>query len=1584
MTAYSTTDYAQRETNPQDKLVPLVTIRHGHPINNPHRAPFMSGASSARALFEYARKQLADPEKGKDYFIALRREFNGAALDAEALRKRLLRRQAQAARALASSDLELSAEQLVISADLSRLQGLIAERLIPNVLATGYDAETVIGVVDKITRQALGNTVDLHEQRLEQREERPRIAWQDDMAAQLAAARERTGNTSPEAVESDMALLRDFDIAINKLEATLPDAVERPEPLWDIDEIPLDSDAIAVTSQNLINSLGDGPDSWGRTVEERARQAVWSTMSKAERQALATHVMLKPGERVEYGLQIINSTPPLVRLPESSLTTGRFNVRMSTTEEAAVVEALLNWAGANKSYPGPEASLAALDAMAGNVAQAARSDVQTIGLVVDENPASLERARQFVASISADTRVLIHASNEEIRAELSQLRTNTLAAAGIDRPVLDNTGADRSYGGWSLPGTNDRVLGASEIDADIIVASSDAVIAFTNRPALDITGVGRIDKSTAEAEKLASNAVIALEEELEGIAKMAGEEAAPYVKSLLGLMTKAGYSPDRFVTTVENTLGGKGQVAARNEVLDVTGLSREELKIATNAIIAAGTKEITSSFKLRLPMLQRRRLARNGAWRELDRLQQQRERIGQQDRSLAFRRAGGSALVRAQIVSNAARLGNLQQVYVPASSDDKFKIQTGSGELTKMAPADAARAANMLLDGAEYASKQVRDALNAGIGSRYDGRASLVATLVASSNFFSAEKGAKEGLEELTFRLNTLPEQGAVLIDDNEKNPAALAVQEWSEENKRRVIKATAWRVVDQIENSLVRSTKLDLGFGSGAATPREFNANALKRSTVVITGGGQMDGRTWDAIQDYLKAEREAKIMATGAAKAGLPARDGLSPGEALALVARINQEKGLDLKAPDLAGPQKSRAIMQEALVDFADQALIGTDLGKDYHSANLIRLAAETGKISAIIDKKGATVPVSAAYQHSLEFAQSISERTLKDLGEDLALSTQSNMGQLVLSNLPGLRPAQARQMAESFATLGDIQSAAANARENPEAAAAIPANARADLGTPIIWSNAISQAKDIVGWTRDAGMRGLTGTDEKYPATLADKANSPILYTIGLNPQSEEALTQPAVALLTGEKATANAQDIASIKAIAADAAAKDWSVAIHLNGDLAAKAVSVIAELPKNERPGLVVIGDGHPAAYASTNAFDSVITAAKAGGVFITATPPTPRTGTDREAIQNGTFAMQGDRDRARDLLGEISQAMIVVKANGRDPSLLSLKRAIDLDVPVAAVSGARDAGGKIQNIDFGRPDYAANRQMIAGQAEFKISAAKSNDQIAPATATELSNEQAAKVRIPERDRPVLTLRGGLSEEAVRQIDRVSGRDMASEKLPSEVPARAPEVERAPVPDASVGGIDLSEKGYGANRRLVGEAAHFEVETNKRQIAFSPTSIPDISEQLQEGSRIFGDLNQRQRAGLDELNYSTALIESGSTIVARIDLRETVPAVDPAGGARRFLEAVENNEIGRQKASEAELAARALEADKRFLDIAGRDTVSEEIRAEFREHTDRSQDEIRKDASASLSTVNEQERDVQLAMAAMKQGGRGR
>lgn len=1319
MTAYSNRTYAERNDRNAGQI-PVVSITHGHPLNNPHRAPFMSGASAARALHQHAMTQLGNPETGPEFFKHLVREHRDAALDQRALDKRLQTRSRRAARALAASDIELSLPQLELSAEIAGLQAELAERMLPALAADGREPETVIDAVDNITLSALSNIVTMHDQQLRGLDDQAINNWEENLTKTLERSRRVEGRDVSEYQEADRFLIQTFANAITRLEESLPDAVDRPEPLYEIDEIPLDPDLVAETSQRIAAALdadalgfvGTGDDR--SSVEDRARSAIWRTMSKAEREAHATKIFLDPQQKIAHGLSIVNSTPPMIRLPETDLSTGRFDVRMATVEEATVVEALLKWAGETRQYPGPEASLAALRDMTGNSAQAAIPGPPTVGITVGNDEASIERVTAIIRGLPADTRILLHSVNQDTARTIMEARTETLRAAGIERQVL--IGADdavNAYGPTSLVNDNDRILGAGPRDHDILVANADTIMAYTARPQIEIASETSIENKLAAAQTNTLDARRSVDKNIDDLAAFAPESDRKAAKQLLGLIGHGSFTAQAFTDLVEKNVG----LSAR-EISTDTGERVKDAVDMNRATLAKGIAAITVNGKINpdiakgLKTLQGRHKTLSESIAVENRIQKRltsmRNKDGSIDRGAHYRRSTVAAIAQARIVSEAARQSKLQQVAIPAANGDKNTIKTSKGELVRQNNYEAVRAANMLLEGADFDTKRLRDALNTGIGMRYEGREGFTTTMVAASNVMNAQFKAEKGLEALKDRLSLIPANGAVIIDnyspDNGKggNPGTNAVLAWAKEEQRPVIHATAWRVTERNPNSTDRDTRLDLGFAANSTQPRALTPQDVGKAVIVITGGGHMDADTFNALRDAQIADRRAKLETPGAS---LPAAHGLAPQAADMEIRKLNLANGWDHRLPDVANPQKAQAIMQEAMVDFADNAMVATNLGKDYHVANLIRLAAETGKLGVVIGPKGEHVDLETAYKSALPNAQSMSERTLKDIDRQMAISTNSNNGQMILTNLPGITNRQAAKMMDAFETLAQVQEAAAAKEPHP----AIPNHAKNDLAVAVNWANAINAARETLGYVEEAGMAKLTAADHAYPTHMTERAHAPILYAININERNEAALSGNIVGLITGEKATTTEGDLDAVRAIARESAAKDYAVAVHLNGDHAVKTIDAISSMPERERPKMIIIGDGHPATYDDNRHANIAMKAMHEGAVFITPTPPVPSERATRQEIEDGTFPMRSNRDAAASMLAAASDVAVLTKASGRDPALATLRHAMRHEVPVAVVGSVRDDEGKVTNLDWSRSDYAANRKLIAGNAHFEI-----------------------------------------------------------------------------------------------------------------------------------------------------------------------------------------------------------------------------------------------------------------------------------
>src|SRR3546814_17828025 len=75
--------------------------------------------------------------------------------------------------------------------------------------------------------------------------------------------------------------------------------------------------------------------------------------------------------------------------------------------------------------------------------------------------------------------------------------------------------------------------------------------------------------------------------------------------------------------------------------------------------------------------------------------------------------------------------------------------------------------------------------------------------------------------------------------------------------------------------------------------------------------------------------------------------------------------------------------------------------------------------------------------------------------------------------------------------------------------------------------------------------------------------------------------------------------------------------KGYAVALHLSGDTSALIAKTIAEMPEEQRPRILLVGDGHPNTMGNAKAREAFSAVGHAGGGFVTAPPPLQRAAND-------------------------------------------------------------------------------------------------------------------------------------------------------------------------------------------------------------------------------------------------------------------------------------------------------------------------------------------------------------------------------
>src|SRR3546814_3712823 len=166
----------------------------------------------------------------------------------------------------------------------------------------------------------------------------------------------------------------------------------------------------------------------------------------------------------------------------------------------------------------------------------------------------------------------------------------------------------------------------------------------------------------------------------------------------------------------------------------------------------------------------------------------------------------------------------------------------------------------------------------------------------------------------------------------------------------------------------------------------------------------------------------------------------------------------------------------------------------MGKDFHSANRLPQAINADKLTAAIGSDGKSIPLEAAYEHSLQYAPSIADNTRASLSNGLAALAHSEYGQLVVASLPGLSSDSDRKIGEAYETLGDVL----NAAEKGEASASLPKSLHPELSRANNWSNAMDRVELSEKSADKNGMDARTATSEASPKNMLDAGSHNTAY------------------------------------------------------------------------------------------------------------------------------------------------------------------------------------------------------------------------------------------------------------------------------------------------------------------------------------------------------------------------------------------------------------------------------------------------------------------------------------------------------
>lgn len=1162
-------------------------------------------------------------------------------------------------------------------------------------------------------------------------------AWQNDLVSRLdAAPKVEAGRGSDELSElTNAELVVRFASAIYDLESLLPTRVERApdEQLYDIDES-IDPTEFARSRDRINGALGEALTA--EDIESRdaaAAMSVYGAMTQQEREEAALTIAMTPSERVELGMKVIGSTPSIITLPEIELGQGRRDVSMATTEEAVVMDALITWASTHRTFPGTEAARGEVTDMLRDNSTSAVLGANTLGIAVANNPALIAHARSTIAAHTEqfpEDRVIIHSDMPQVAEDLMAYRAELLRAQGREHTYSDGADATREFGGWTLPGNQDRVLGNGRFDTDVFVAASDQVMTFATPSQLDATGIGR----ATDRFNAARTSQRAAEKAVKDAAEKLGPDHAGRVEDVL-----AAVPGSEAHAAAVKTLNGAAPRPLANALVRAQGVLRSAI-----VNVSAAEKHL--------------------------------ETLDRQNAALVYSRATRGEVLMAEIIDGAKRRDKLAKSFasMPQSKEaleaeaSRAKgerrrgnafISTPEGLIRDQNTFTAQAEASKLLNGRAYEQRQLEDALSNGVDARYDGTRNLHVEGFLASNFFNRvtkevadqetgktrrvsvmrpkldEHGKQQkwqggpnkgktvmepvidnrGLEAMIERAASMPKSTVFMIEAKSRdtkrpsNPAVDAMTHFAKQTGRDIIQATGWRVTDRSEvinegrkvNISERTTEVDYGVvvsKDGEGRNRVLNPQDMKGKVIQMNGGGQMSRATWDAIREYRAAQGDQKP---------------LTPAVAQKIHASLVANGHVYLDAPTMPRAEQSDSIMIEAIAITTKGATIGTDRGSDFRGAQHFANHDRLGKVTAAIDQDGTILTLEQMRSHSYPMAPSISDLTRQNLQEGgvLERSSVSDTSQLILTSFKGVSPQSARDLGERYETLGDImESAKAGTLE-----VRVPHDVAHQLGRPKAWQEAVERADTIMDNLDAAGMSGFTAASPDYPKSMLDAAAAVIaeraarasgesddrspLTSVAIPPlftKGDVDMNVPAVALVIGGDARPSDSDIEAAKRIAQEANEKDMSVSIHLSGEASARIATELANMDENARPRLLLVGDGHPNAYtrpAERQAIDAV-TALGDGG-YVTATPPLVKE-------DGGLDAFVSNRRNALDLQAHHASAVIVVKSTGEDIELLGLRTAINAGKPVAAV-GPVTSDPSMADIRFRGAEYSANRRLLAG-----------------------------------------------------------------------------------------------------------------------------------------------------------------------------------------------------------------------------------------------------------------------------------------
>jgi len=617
-----------------------------------------------------------------------------------------------------------------------------------------------------------------------------------------------------------------------------------------------------------------------------------------------------------------------------------------------------------------------------------------------------------------------------------------------------------------------------------------------------------------------------------------------------------------------------------------------------------------------------------------------------------------------------------------------------------------------------------------------------------ANKYDMANKANAPGRDIIAEAYNSIPKTTTILTVENKDN----ALNKWMDEkvSGRKVLYADASRSMSYAEMA---------GVGLDGETKRARDASSSLR----IYDRPESE-RKWETMskEDYFRearAEREKfadnnrdnshkeyipretrkvedndkiSVMRTPMVDWDSPAVRG-----AIVLVSGKASEGAINTKAQQIK-------VAQEMVMDRAGSALVLTDDSTrrkttDIHSAKMIHLASEMGKMATVRDGTGAEITLQQGRERTAHLSETFEEKKDRETGEKMTISDGSNdrrnvgidvaakddLGQLALAALPGMDAARAIRFAHTDVTLKEIRTDKSDGMRKHLMDLGMPAETRAIINDIGPWAKAMDRAIGNLKAAEGMGAQLHVPTDVTHPVELAsgggavkqavftignfDYEKQPVAAFIGNSERYREAGTP--MTLSQAEKAGPGAErgamvdpadmvDRASLRRSIEQMTARGYGIGVTLEEGVSRAVLEEAAHVP-DARLVVVAPGNIQAASPELRSALKPLLEQDRAA-VMMPVTIAAHAAADPKNGEERKPDTYMEDRAVMQELLAKTAKIGLVVASTDKDQSLHVVRHMIDLDKPIAAVVP--------QDMEAAGSDlYSANLRLLRGAGHTHI-----------------------------------------------------------------------------------------------------------------------------------------------------------------------------------------------------------------------------------------------------------------------------------